>query len=113
MDGGEGVVFFDRDDLGSLSFFFDFSLLSRPFFSSSFLSFSSSFSLLGPVLLGSGFESEVDDGLAPDPEEGEETGAVGEALAMIRQKVIKTMRIASVIAFSKYISLSPHNGHWS
>lgn len=98
MDEGEGVGFFDRDVLGSPSFFFIFSV------SRFFLFFSFSFPLLEPVLSDFGFDSEADDGLVPDPEECEKGGAEDEALAMIRPKVIKTMRIASLSAFSNSIS---------
>lgn len=97
MDEGEGVGFFDRDVLGSPSFFI-FSV------SRFFLFFSFSFPLLEPVLSDFGFDSEADDGLVPDPEECEKGGAEDEALAMIRPKVIKTMRIASLSAFSNSIS---------
>lgn len=115
MDEGEDG-FFDRDDLGSPSFFFVSSLLSRSFFSFSFFlsfSFSLSLSLLDSLLFDFGFDAEVDDGLGSGPEEGEGAGAEGEALAMIRPKAIKTMRIASLSAFSKYIFPSPRNGYWS
>lgn len=103
MDEGEGVGFFDRDDLGSSSFFFIFSV-SRFFLSFSFsFSLSISFPLLEPALSDFGFDLEVDDGLVPGPKECEKGGAEDEALAIIRPKVIKTMRIASLSAFSKYI----------
>lgn len=97
VDEGEGVVFFDRDVLGFPSFFFIFSV------SRFFLSFFFSLPLLEPVLSDFGFDPEVDDGLVPDPEECEKGGAEDESLAIIRPKVMKTMRIASLSAFSKYI----------
>ncbi|WVO24406.1 uncharacterized protein IAS62_005772 [Cryptococcus decagattii] len=98
VSDGDSVGFFDRDALGSPSFFFIFSV------SRFFLSISFSFPLLEPVLSDFGFDPEVDDGLVPDPDECEKEGAEDEALAMIRPKVIKTMRIASLSAFSNFIS---------
>lgn len=72
-----------------------------------------SLSLLDSLLFDFGFDAEADDGLGSGPEESEGAGAEGEALAMIRPKAIKTMRIASLSAFSKYIFPSPRNGYWS